>query len=103
MQIGYDGNGNMGGILALRLQLSLPLVDYDPSYSAMRCVAENSARLASGLRELAAEDDMIFLSLPTSQRASEVFFGANSLYQDLTPCTQSLDQTVSDPNETRAA
>jgi 3-hydroxyisobutyrate dehydrogenase len=102
MQIGYVGIGNMGGALAARLQLSHPLVVFDPSDSAMRSMAEKGARLAGSLREIATECDMIFLCLPTSRQVSEVIFSEDGLSQTLKPGTLIVDQTTGDPNETRA-
>ena len=101
MQIGYVGIGNMGGALASRLQLSHPLVVFDPSDSAMRSMAEKGARLAGSLRELATECDIIFLCLPTSRHVSEVIFSEDGLSQALKPGTLIVDQTTGDPNETR--
>jgi 3-hydroxyisobutyrate dehydrogenase len=102
MTIGYIGIGNMGGALAARLQLTHPLVVFDPSEMAMQSMAEKGARLASDLHELAAECDMIFLCLPTSRHVRDVIFGDDCLRQSMRPGTMIVDQSTGDPNETRA-
>ena len=100
--IGYVGLGNMGGALALRLQLSHPLLVYDQAQSACRVLAEAGAEVAADLPTLAARCDLIFLCLPTSDHVREVIFGPAGLVGGLRPGTMIVDQTTGDPIVTRA-
>ena len=98
-RIGYVGLGNMGAALATRLQLSHPLVVYDRF--AREKMASKGARTASSLPQLAAECDLIFLGLPTSEHAVDAIFGGGALASSMKPGTLIVDQTTGDPNVTR--
>jgi len=101
MQIGYVGVGNMGGALAIRLQLSHSLIVFDRAPSAVAAMVDQGAKAASNLESLAQECDLIFLCLPTSENVREVVFGEGGLSAGLREGTILIDQTTGDPNETR--
>lgn len=101
MSVGYIGLGDMGGALARRLHLSHPLVAYDLNLANLDQLVACGARAATGLPDMAASCEVIFLCLPTSQHVRSVIFGADGLATALRPGTVIIDQTTGDPIETR--
>ncbi|MBM7365417.1 NAD(P)-dependent oxidoreductase [Gordonia hydrophobica] len=100
MEIGYIGLGNMGGALAERLQLARPLKVYDANADAVRRLVDAGATACRNAGEIAADCDIIFLCLPTSEHVRSVVFDAEFSAR-LTPGTIIVDQTTGNPNATR--
>jgi 3-hydroxyisobutyrate dehydrogenase len=101
MQIGYIGLGSMGGALARRLQLQHPLRVHDANPEAVRRMVEKGAT-ACPPQQIAADCDVIFLCLPTSNHVRTVLFGDAGIARHARPGTLFVDQTTGDPTVTRA-
>lgn len=101
MKIGYIGLGSMGGALAARLQISHPLVVYDPSTATVAALTGLGATAAADAAALAALCDMVFLCLPTSDQVEEVLFGQSGIAASLRAGSIVIDQTTGDPGRTR--
>jgi len=85
-RVGFVGLGQMGKWMALNLlKAGYSLTVYDINQEAMTFVADQGARPASGLKELAAEADWIFLSLPNTEVVQEVMFGEEGLASGARP------------------
>jgi len=100
--IGYVGLGNMGGALALRLQLTHPLIVYDRSPVAVQTMTKAGSNAAADLKSLASRCNVVFLCLPTSDHVRDAIFGPDGLLEGMRPGTLIVDQTTGDPNVTRA-
>lgn len=92
----------MGGALALRLQLTHPLLVYDRAEAACRMLADAGAEVAVDLPAIAARCDVIFMCLPTSDHVRDAIFGKGGLAAGLRPGAMIVDQTTGDPIATRA-
>jgi 3-hydroxyisobutyrate dehydrogenase len=92
----------MGGALALRLQLSEPLIVHDMNPAAVQRLVAQGARAAGGLADLAAACDTVMLCLPTSQHVEDLLYGKGDLARHLRPGSVVIDQTTGDPTITRA-
>ena len=95
---GMIGLGNMGGRIARRIHAAgLPVQGYDrsPSQSAAAGIA-----IAGSIAELAAESDVVFLSLPDSGAVEAVVFGEGGLLE----CARSgqivIDLSTAAPSST---
>ena len=66
MNVGYIGLGNIGGALAARLQLRIPLQVHDLNEAAVHRMVDQGAERCASLGGLAARCDVILLCLPTS-------------------------------------
>ena len=102
MRIGYVGLGNMGGPLAGRLRLRHPLTVYDLSAEAVARLVELGATAAASPADLAAECDIVFTCLPSSDDVHDAIFGDSGLAQSMAPGGLIADMTTGDPVKTRA-
>ena len=102
MTIGYIGLGNMGGALALRLQISHPLRVYDLNPVSVSALVDAGATAAGSLESMAATCDTILMCLPKSEHVRSVLFGPQGLAPHLRPGTFLIDQTTGNPIDTRA-
>ncbi len=102
MTIGYVGLGNMGGPLAGRLLLSHALTVYDLSADAVARMAELGATAATSPAELAADCDLVFTCLPSSDDVHDAIFGDDGLAAGMKPGGAIVDMTTGDPVKTRA-
>jgi 3-hydroxyisobutyrate dehydrogenase len=102
MKVGYVGLGNMGGLLAERLQLSHVLHVYDRNPNAVERLVSRGAIPCESLADLGRRCDVIFLCLPTSDHVEQVIFDEVGILSAAAPGTLLIDQTTADPNRTRA-
>ena len=102
MPIGYVGLGNMGGPLAGRLQLRKSLQVYDLNLAATSRLVELGASAAKSPANLAAECDIVFTCLPSSDDVNSVIFGDEGLTNTMKPGGLIVDMTTGDPVQTRA-
>ncbi len=102
MKLGYIGLGVMGGPLARRLMQahSLRVFDLDPARVAEFAAA--GAVPAASPAALAAECDLVFTCLPTSNEVRAVLFGAGGVAESLPKGGIVADMTTGDPAATRA-
>ncbi|UVH60537.1 NAD(P)-dependent oxidoreductase [Variovorax paradoxus] len=101
LTVGYVGLGAMGGALARRLSLSMPLQVFDADAQAMQRHAREEMTAAADLPALARSCDVILLCLPTSAIARQALFGPSGLVAGLSAGKIIVDQTSGDPAETR--
>ena len=101
MPIGYVGLGNMGGPLAGRLQLRKSLQVYDLNSAATSRLVELGASAAKSPENLAAECDIVFTCLPSSDDVYSVIFGDDGLTNTMKPGGLIVDMTTGDPVKTR--
>lgn len=102
MNIGYVGLGNMGGALARRLQLTHKLHVFDLSETAVQRMVEEGATACARLDEMAAQCELIFLCLPTSDHVRTALFGPQGIVPRAAKGCLIVDQTTGDPIATRA-
>jgi 3-hydroxyisobutyrate dehydrogenase len=102
MNIGYVGLGNMGGALAARLQLTHKLNVFDLNEASVRRMVEQGAIAYSRLDEMAAQCDVIFMCLPTSDHVRTALFGSHGIASGAVKGSLIIDQTTGDPIATRA-
>jgi len=102
MPIGYVGLGNMGGPIAGRLQLRKSLQVYDLNSAAISQLVELGASAAKSPANLAAECDIVFTCLPSSDDVHSVIFGDDGLTNTMKPGGLIVDMTTGDPVKTRA-
>jgi 3-hydroxyisobutyrate dehydrogenase len=101
LTVGYVGLGAMGGALARRLSLSMPLQVFDADAQAMLRHVRDGLTAAADLPALARNCDVILLCLPTSAIARQALFGPGGLAAGLSAGKIIVDQTSGDPAETR--
>ena len=102
MRIGYVGVGNMGGALARRLLLQVPLMVYDRNPAAVARMTALGAVACGSLGEMAGRCEVVLLCLPTSAHVREALFGDGGLVAGALAGTLFIDQTTGDPAATRA-
>ncbi|MGE0715044.1 MAG: NAD(P)-dependent oxidoreductase [Alphaproteobacteria bacterium] len=102
MRVGYIGLGNMGGALARRLQLSIPLQVYDLNPAAVATLVAAGATACASAREVGERSDIVLTCLQTSRQVHSVVFGADGLAEGLAPGAVIADQTTGDAFATRA-
>ncbi len=101
MGTGYIGLGHMGGALATRLQLSVPLHVYDLNPASVAKLVKSGAAACSSSSEVAERCDVVLLSLQTSDQVRQVIFSDTGLAKGLKPGSMIIDQTTGDPLATR--
>ncbi|RVO73541.1 NAD(P)-dependent oxidoreductase [Sinorhizobium medicae] len=77
--IGVIGLGSMGSGIAGRLLSGGPVVVYDIDEAAMSRLSARGAIPAANAAGVANEGDIVFLSLPNTEVAEAVLFGANGV------------------------
>lgn len=101
MNIGYIGLGNMGGPLARRLLANGMLSVFDLNADAVGRMARDGATPCSSATDIAADCDIVFLCLPTTDHVRELLFGDGKLAASARAGTLIVDQTTGDPVESR--
>lgn len=97
--VGFVGLGNMGSRMARQLIAhGVDVLGYDHDVSA---ATSAGARTAVDLASLAAESDLVLLSLPDSRVVEEVVLGAEGLAGALRPGSVVADLSTSAPASTR--
>jgi 3-hydroxyisobutyrate dehydrogenase len=95
---GMIGLGNMGGRIARRIRdAGLPVRGYDRSESQ---AAESGIDAASSIAELAADADVVFLSLPDSGVVEAVVFGEGGLLASTRSGQVVVDLSTAAPSST---
>ncbi len=102
MKIGFVGTGAMGGPMVLNLLAA----GYDVRVFARRPksakhVVGEGAVLVGSLKELAAETDVIFTSLPDPRAVEEVMYGEGGLLDALRPGSVFVDLSTNAPQLVR--
>ncbi len=100
--IGVAGLGNMGRGMALSLQRGgFTVSGYDPASAAVESIAREGVNTFASVAALAAEVDVLILSLPTSDVVEAVVFGADGVLASAKAGLLVVDTTTADPNSTR--
>jgi len=100
--IGVAGLGNMGRGMALSLQRGgFTVSGYDPASAAVESIAREGVNTFASVAALAAEVDVLILSLPTSDVVEAVVFGADGVLAGAKAGLLVVDTTTADPNSTR--
>ena len=102
MNVGYVGLGNMGGVIAARIQRTHPLRVYDLNEDAVERLCEKGASPCDDLADLARQCDVILLCLPTSDHVRKAVLGEKGIVAGAGPGTLIIDQSTGDPAKTRA-
>jgi 3-hydroxyisobutyrate dehydrogenase-like beta-hydroxyacid dehydrogenase len=79
--LGFVGLGVMGGAMCRNMALKHAgeVLAFDTQDAAFEAVAETKARRVASLAELAAQADVVFLSLPAGPAVVAVCLGAQGL------------------------
>jgi 3-hydroxyisobutyrate dehydrogenase len=91
----------MGGALARRLQLAVPVTVYDLSTEAVQGLVAEGARAAADLPDLGESCDVVITCLPTSEHVRAALFGDGGLAHVVKPGALVIDQSSGDPPVTR--
>ncbi len=102
MTIGYIGLGNMGRVLAGRLQLQRPVFVYDRDQAAVDRMESAGSTACASVGDLAGRCQIILTCLPTTDHVRTVLFSEGGLAETAKPGTLIIDQTTGDPIATRA-
>jgi 3-hydroxyisobutyrate dehydrogenase-like beta-hydroxyacid dehydrogenase len=90
--IGFIGLGSIGGRIASNIgRAGFPLVVHDIREEAMAPFAEKGATLANSGREVAAQSDVIFTSLPGPVEVELVARGPNGILEGIRPGSTYID------------
>ncbi len=101
MKLGIIGLGNMGAGMALSaIRGGLDVVGYDPATAAKAQLQEAGVSLVESLGELAAQADIIILSLPNSEIVEAVVLGEDGLLSHARQGQIVLDTSTADPAST---
>lgn len=85
-KVGFIGLGQMGKWMALNvLKAGFDLTVYDISEAAVNALKEAGAKAAHSPKEMAAQVDWVFLSLPNTQVVESVLFGPNGIAEGAKP------------------
>ena len=100
MQLGLIGCGNMGGAMARHLlERGQALICHDPDPGARAAMGDAGASVVDSAAGLAAQADVIMLSLPNAAIVRGVMA---EIAGHLSPGATLLDTSTSDPQTTRA-
>lgn len=98
MKIGFVGLGAMGGPMALNLLASgYELRVFARRPQSAKEAVEKGAVLVGSLKQLAAECDIVFTSLPGPPEIEEVVYGKDGLAQTLRPGSVYVDLSTNSP------
>lgn len=101
MNLGVIGLGNMGAGMALSAaRAGLPVWGYDPATRAQAVLEEAGVVLVGSIAELAAQVDVVVLSLPNSEIVEAVVLGEDGLLRHARPGQIVLDTSTADPAST---
>lgn len=99
LSIGFIGLGNMGGRMTRRIvDAGIDVLGYDPVVEA---VAASRARPATDAAMLAAQSNIVFLSLPDSRVVERVVLGEGGIISSLRSGSTVVDLSTSAPASTR--
>jgi 3-hydroxyisobutyrate dehydrogenase-like beta-hydroxyacid dehydrogenase len=78
--VGFIGLGKMGGAIAGRLlSKGVPLTVFDARSDAIALLQSKGARVAASAADVAAQCEVVFISLPTPEIAREVAIGPSGV------------------------
>lgn len=98
MNVGFVGLGNMGAPIARNLVKAGHRVKvYDTNADRMHALVSNGAASVKSEREVAAESDVVFLSLPTHLVVREVVLGSGQLLVAMKSGSTLVDLSTSMP------
>jgi 3-hydroxyisobutyrate dehydrogenase-like beta-hydroxyacid dehydrogenase len=102
-RIGFVGIGNMGEPVCRHLlDKGYELLIYDVDPEALARLGDTPAEPAASPEALAAEADVVLLSLPSSDVVEEVIFGESGLKDGLSSGKTLIDTSSSRPSSTRS-
>lgn len=100
---GFIGLGNIGRPMALNtLKAFKPLLVADLDAAKVKGLTDEGAEAASSVSALAAECDVILLSLPTSKQVEQVLVGDKGVASTAKPGTLIIDLTSGSPPTSQA-
>lgn len=101
--VGFVGLGNMGEPMCRHLLSGgYALCVYDTDPGAVARLGDTLARPVASPRQMAAEADVVILSLPNSEVVEEVVFGEDGLADGFSAGKILIDTSSSKPASTRA-
>jgi 3-hydroxyisobutyrate dehydrogenase len=101
-RIGFIGLGGMGlGMASRLLETGYTLAVYNRTRSKSEELGRQGARVAASPRELAADADVILMSLADSQVVSAMLHGANGVFGSLRPGGYVVDMSTVPPGFAR--
>lgn len=101
LTIGFVGLGRMGRPMSARISgAGYPIVLFDSNREALVSAATGGARMASSLRELASQSDVVLVSLPTPQVVEAVVMGDDGLVTG-SRCKTVVDLSTTGPTASR--
>jgi 3-hydroxyisobutyrate dehydrogenase-like beta-hydroxyacid dehydrogenase len=80
---------------------SLMVPDYQNKLNAINALISNGAKAAASLSELAAQSDIILISMPTSKQVEELVLSPEGILYNARPGTVVIDLTSADPGSTK--
>lgn len=101
MKLGVIGLGNMGAGMALSAaRAKIATIGFDPATAFKAELAAAGVQLMDSIEDLAAQADIIVLSLPNSAIVEEVVLGQGGLLQHARAGQIVLDTSTADPAST---
>lgn len=103
--LGFIGLGVMGGPMCRNAVIKhfSPLIAFDMNDAALEEMHQAGARVAHSVAEVAAQADVIFLSLPGGKQVHEVCLGAGGIAGAAKPGTIIVDLSTTSVADARAA
>jgi len=99
--VGFIGIGTMGSLMSKRiLNAGFPLVVFDTVPENVRPLEGAGATVAASPREVAAQSDVVLLSLPNSAIVERVCFGDDGVAAGAKPGAIVVDLTSGNPPDT---
>lgn len=96
MKVGFIGLGRMGRGMALNLaRANVDLTVFDLAPAARDLLQDAGAKIASSVREITSEVDVLFTSLPGPKEVEEVILGSDGVLEALKPGLVVFDLSTS--------
>eukprot|EP00743_Colponemidia_sp_Colp-15_P002495 GILK01002706.1.p1 GENE.GILK01002706.1~~GILK01002706.1.p1 ORF type:complete len:330 (-),score=57.45 GILK01002706.1:31-1020(-) len=98
-QVGFIGLGNMGSRMASNLlKNGHSLVVYDLNKEAVNKLAQQGAKSASSIAELAQQVDTLITMLPSSPHVKSTYTSSTGIFANGRPGALLIDSSTIDPN-----
>ena len=103
MKVGFVGVGNMGGPMCRNIirNTNHQVTVFDLNRDAIAACTALGAAAGSAVAELAAESDVVFISLPTPRHVEDVALGAGGIAENARPGTVLIDLSTNSPATAR--
>jgi 3-hydroxyisobutyrate dehydrogenase-like beta-hydroxyacid dehydrogenase len=103
LTLGFIGLGVMGGPMCRNVVVkhAAPLIAFDMNAAALEELRQAGAKVAGSVAELAAQADVIFLSLPGGKQVSDVCLGATGITSAAKPGTIIIDLSTTSVADAR--